>query len=147
MTRHNLPKHLSWLLNSSHNVPSAPLISISATSPVNLGAEPYSLSHFPSQTIEEPCPTENLDVSTNETNCKRSEEFARPLLPASSFHPRRSESMGRLQSASKSSTRPRLLSSALPELAPDSKQPPSSRSVTSLGVQYNAAYNSGNTSK
>lgn len=148
MTRHNLSRHLAWLLGSQSNIPaSPPVIHPSASSTVTLGAEPFSLSQFPYQTGEGIRLNESLNSSTNGSGPATSEEFARPSLPASALPTQSSGTMGRLQSGSKSSTKPRLLSAALPELAQTPKQPSLSRSVTSLGDQYNAAYSRGNASE
>lgn len=148
MTRHNLRCHLEWLLQSKINIPaSPPVVQPSASSSATLGAEPFSLSQFPKQT------SEDLDLggdprsSFNGSGSANNEEFAHPSLPASILLTQASATMGRLQSGSRSSKKPQLLSSVLPELAQTPKQPPASRQVTSLGDQYNAAYNQGIASK
>lgn len=148
MTRNNLSSHLSWLLRSRSNVPtSPPVVPLSASSTVALGSEPYSLSQFPSQIVRESGFSENTDSGTHGDCHRRDEEFAHPSLPASVHKPQGSETMGRLQLGSKSSTKPRLLSSVLPEVAQTPKQPSLFRPATSLGDQYNAAYSGGNPSK
>ncbi len=145
MTRHNLTVQLAWLLESQHNVP-APTVPSSANSTVTLGAEPYSLSQFQSQVAGTSVPAE---VVVPETNGHRAgnEEFVRPLIPGKANQSRCLDEMVRLQSAAKSSIKPRLLSQALPELAATPKHHPGQRQATSLGEQYNAAYSRGNAGK
>ena len=139
MTRHNLQLQLAWLLGSTHNVPTPPVILPPANVSVTLGAEPYSLSQFQSQIAVEflPAGITRLDVNGQELG---SDEFARPLLPASANQPSSSDEMVQLQSAAKSNMKPRLLSQALPELASTPKQHSTLKTGTSLGDQYNAAY-------
>lgn len=139
MTRHNLQVQLAWLLGSPHNVPKPPVV---ANSLVTLGAEPYSLSQFPSQVAGPSLPAEIIIPEVNGPNLA-GQNFVRPVLPASANQSRCSDEMVRLQSAAKPSTKPRLLSQALPELAATPKQHPVSR-PTSLEEQYNAAYSRGN---
>lgn len=143
MTRHNLQSHLSWLLNSQHNVPgSATAIPPSASSTIAFGAEPYTLSQFPSQAAESIDSNGDLNSVSNGQCAGKGEEFVRPSLPASALHnTQRLEAMGRLQSGSKSSAKPRLLSQVFPEVVQTPKQSPSSRPSNSLIEQYNAAYN------
>lgn len=141
MTRHNLQGHLSWLLVTAHNVPaSAPAIPPSVASAITLGAEPYSLSQFRSQPAEGAGSHETLTSGTNGRRFQESEEFIRPSLPASALQRKHLEAMGRLQSGPKASTKPRLLSERLPEVAQSHKQPNQTRPATSLVEQYNAAY-------
>lgn len=146
MTRHNLQVQLAWLLGSQHNVPTPPVIPSSANSSVTLGAEPYSLSQFQSQVAGTSLPAEIVIPEVNGRSLG-SQKFVRPLLPASANQSRYSDEMVRLQSAAKPSTKPRLLSQALPELATTPKQHPVPRPTTSLGEQYNAAYSRGNAGK
>lgn len=148
MTRHNLQAHLSWLLVSQHNVPaSPPAIPPSVASTITLGAEPYSLSQFQSQTADGAGSHETLTPGTNGRTFQESEEFVRPSLPASALQRQHLEAMGRLQSGPKASTKPRLLSERLPELAQSHKQSNQSCSATSLVEQYNAAYSRSNAGK
>ncbi|KAL8758592.1 MAG: hypothetical protein Q9184_003885 [Pyrenodesmia sp. 2 TL-2023] len=124
-----------------HNVPaSPPAIPPSLAPTITLGAEPYSLSQFQSQTAEGLGTHETLSPGTNGRSLQESEEFVRPSLPANALQRRHLEAMGRLQSGPKSSTKPRLLSERLPDLAQIHKQANSTRPATSLIEQYNAAY-------
>lgn len=142
MTRHNLQSHLSWLLTSQHNVPgSTTAIPPSASSTIAFGAEPYTLSQFPSQTAESIESNGDLNSVTNGQCAEKDEEFIRPSLPASALHTQRLEAMGRLQSGTKSSSKPRLFSQVLPEVEQTPKEPSSSRPTVSLSDEYNAAYN------
>lgn len=141
MTRHNLQGHLSWLLALQQTVPASPLaIPPSIASTITLGAEPYSLSQFQSQTTEGVGSHEDLITGTNGRVLHENEVFICPDLPASALQRQQSEAMGRLQSGSKSSTKPRLISQQIPELAPSHKKLSLTRPGTSLVEQYNAAY-------
>ena len=146
MTRHNLPVQLSWLLESPHNVPAPPTIPSSANASVTLGAEPYTLSQFQSQVAGTSVPA---DVVVLETYGHRvgNQEFVPPLNPGKADQSRCLDEMVRLQSAAKSSNKPRLLSQALSELAATPRHHPERRSATSLGEQYNAACNRSNDGK
>lgn len=141
MTRHNLQSHLSWLLRTQYNVPgSPPGVPPSAGSSITLGAEPFTLSQFPSQTIESIELDVGLNPNTNGQSTEGGKEFVRPSLPASALHTTCPDAMGRLQSGSKSNTKPRLLSQVLPEVVQTTQQLAGSHPTISLSDQYNAAY-------
>lgn len=145
MTRHNLKSHLSWLLESRKTIPASPeVVQPLASSSATFGAEPFNLSQFSIETSEEVGLYENSNSSSNGSGPADIEESSRPSLSANIILTQASATMGRLQSGSRSSNKPRLLSSVLPESAQTPKQSPLSRQVTSLGDQYNAAYNRGN---
>ena len=140
MTRSNLQTQLTWLLGTPKSAHRPPSIIPSAIASVTLGAEPYSLSQFPSEISNEQFARAPSDVRIDGRLGQGPEAY----IPITSARSAPSETMGRLHSGQKSTTKPRLLSQAIPELANTSIGHPSPRPSASLGERYNAAYSQSN---
>ena len=147
MTRNNLREHLHWLVSSKPFAPPLPgptpragKLSPTQTDPLYDSLEAELLG--PTTTLSSPIHVAGGRID----HAGREFDFARPLLPASSYNTGKGKEMARLQSGPRSNTK-RLLS----HTSPDPLQTPTPcsarRPSTSLKDQYTAAYEQGNNSK
>ena len=132
MTRNNLQDHLRWLCRTHCTIPPPPPASNLSTS--TFGAETFALSQPATQTLDLSQVNGHATPAKNDSPEPKEDQFIRPSLPASVLNSRPPEAMARLQSASKSANRHRLLSHA------PSEQTRTPLPRSSLQDQYNAAY-------
>ena len=143
MTNHNLSEHLSWLLGTK---PFA--ILLAARSPQRSGTSRWAEepdTPLASQTLEQRQSQFNSAIALGHGVGieSRNSEFARPALPARLLSGGEVDSMARLQSGPKSSTKPRLLSQVSPGVlnTPNTPNTGGSRAPgTSLKDRYAARY-------
>jgi len=141
MTKHNLTKHLSWLITSNPAVPPAPNTPRHGQSSQRVTfLEPERPSLTESQPLEVPVlGVQAASAQKNARSPQTAPEFARPLFPASALNAQDKDDMARLHSAPKSNNKHRLLS----ETIPVALQNPSLTSRTpgkSLTDNYSARY-------
>lgn len=141
MTRHNIKDHLDWLIKAGSSQPPQPAYA-PPSSGLTSALDP-SLAYPSSQQQFESISGDLADTwgVTKDVGIFHSRpEFARPLLPASILNAQGSDTMARLQSGTKSSNKPRLLS----ETIPLSLQTPTASSGrapgTSLKDRYSAQW-------
>ena len=140
MTFHNLSAHLSWLLGTK---PFA--ILPTPRSPQGSGTpewaeKPDTQSASP-VLDQRKSPVDQVVASGHGADLgPRNPEFARPALPARLVSGGEINSMARLQSGPKSSTKPRLLSQASPCVLNTPTTGGGRASGTSLKDQYSAHY-------
>lgn len=135
MTKNNLTDHLPWLLQSaSAIVPHSP-----STRPLDVVAFAGSSNSFastPPTGNSAPLPFTIPAQSVKVPDTDAVSEFAKPNLPASLLKAQSRNDMARLQTSTKTSNKPQLLSETLPAYLqtplPSSVRGPS----TSLSVQY-----------
>ena len=139
MTKHNFKDHLNWLLKSNIAVPRYTLLAtahpswITTNSDTDCQSQRTPTAYANSQNASSGGEIKTLKVSAPER------EFIRPSLPASVLNGQGGDAMARLQSGSRSSNKPRLLS----ENIPVSLQTPASNTRvpgSSLRDQYTARY-------
>ena len=144
MTRNNLQEHLYWLVSSKPFAPpppgSAPPASYFSATQEATSNDPLRVAPRGTTTFH---PGQSHTARGDLDHVGKEFEFARPLLPASSYNIRNSEEMARLQSAPRSNTK-RLLSRNSPDPLQTPTPYPGRRPSTSLKDQYTARYEHGN---
>ena len=140
MTKHNIKGHLNWLIKCGSYQPSQPAYSPSSTGPASVIEqilEEQSTSQRAEPVIQDGSGIGSL--AEDALHPPSEPEFVRPILPASVLNAQGKDEMARLQSGTKSSHKPRLLSETIPlslQANPVSPRVPG----TSLRDRYNAQW-------
>ena len=141
MTKHNIKEHLDWLIKCTSFQPPQPVYAPPSTG-LDSALKPFPDSQSPPQRLDnlETATLDAVDSPEKVDGPHPPPEFAKPLLPASKLTSQNNDAMARLQSGTKTSHKPRLLSESLPL----SLQTPSTSSSnvprTSLKDRYNAQW-------
>lgn len=139
MTKHNLPDHLNWLLESN---PAGLLNPPSGQYPPNVTNLDPGLAATSTPVAGEFIPTNSISSGAlnNAAFLATASEFVRPHLPASALNVQEKNAMARLQSGPKSYNKPRLLSETIPPSLQTPKPSPNHAPGTSLQDRYAAQY-------